>query len=60
MSHKLFVVVVDPAQALFILLSKRSVVPLPQKQGDLDLNALPCYVDFTLMVFTLFSYQWKK
>lgn len=60
MSHKLFVVVVDPAQALFILLSKRSVVPLPLKQGDLDLNALPCYIDFTAMVFTLLSYQCKK
>ena len=58
MSHKLFVVVVDPAQALFILVSKRSVVPLPQNQGDLDLNSLPCDVDFTLMVFTLLSYQW--
>ncbi len=36
------VVVVDSAQALFIRVSKRSVVPLPQNQGNLDLYALPC------------------
>lgn len=49
------VVVVDSAQALFIHVSKRSVVSLPHSQGDLDLNALPCYVGFTLMFFTILS-----
>lgn len=46
--------VVDSAKALFIHVIKKSLVLLPQNQGDLDLNALPRYVGFTLEVFLHF------
>lgn len=46
--------IVDSAKALFIHVSKRSLILLPQNQGNLDLNALPRYVGFTLEVFYIF------